>query len=260
MRSKKGYGMHYVAGMLLLLVGVALFTPVVGIITEFISGQGDSVVCTISITGDGTARCPVNNLEIKEKKTEINGKTSIKIGSRTKEQLAQEAIAKELRKCITKGGGLNSRAFEQRSWFGSTVVCLECATVNFDKDFSSAVPRISNFETYLESTSIPTNKEVTYLKSLTLDDGHKEAYLAVGGAKEAKLWPSLNRHTIDTSNSYSIFFVGFKRSSVGSFVNRVWSLDFGGLFNKYLGSNQDAFFAYLAESNDISKLCEVKIN
>jgi len=257
LNSKKAAGMGFVIMMLLVVIGIFLYSPLHAATVRFIIGSGDTAACTISIIqGQGTAKCPVDEIKISKEKVEKNGNMLLKKGSRTEEEMAKEAMARLLTACLAKGGGLNSKAFERRDWFGSEVVCLECSHIIFEDKTGS----VSGLNSYLINTKIPNSKDKFYINTLTKNNEHKDAYLKLGDSKNLILWPSENEISMDKATEYTIIFLGIKKSATGAFFTRLRELRFEAILMPSLFSREDTYYSYITKTNDIGKICEIKIN
>lgn len=252
LKRGEGFTMSRVVILLLIVGGIFLFSPLVTVIIQFITGS--STTCTLSlIGGEGTAKCPIDDVVIYADKVEINDKKFMEKKSGTTDNMAKEALAKLLQKCLSRGGGYNSRAFSRDEFLTDNIVCLECFEVTIDE----SVPDIEGFTGYL-SVNKPKglNSDKTYLQALTKDESHLEAYLDYGF--EEGLSPSQTFAFIPNED-YTIIFLGIKKGSAIDKVGRFWDLI---TFKPYkaLFKNRDTYFAYITESNNLGKVCERKVN
>ena len=250
--GEEGFGMVIVVSLIILGIGIVLFFPFNEAIAGVISGEGSSVACTISlINGEGTARCPVDKVKIASDKVEINEKKFLQKGSRTTKEMSNEALARLLQNCLTRGGGLNSRAFSRNNWFESEKVCLECYQLVSDIE-------INGLTDYLvENKPKSTSSKSAYIKTLTKDDSQLEAYLRFGSIN--KLLPSKYGGLIIPKTQYSIIFLGIKKGSIPKFIDDPASLITPDVLTSIF-KNSDNFFVYITESQNIGKVCERAVN
>ncbi len=250
------FGFSVLASFILLFGGIMMFFfPFTLEASKTISSGGKSSSCTLSLlNGEGTAKCPVDQVNIFKNKIEINGKKSIDAGNSGTQIMAKEAIAKLLVSCLSRGGGYNSRSFSRENTFPNEIVCLEC----FDVKIDGNVGNIEGLTDYLRDTksqSSVTDKK--YLEVLTRDQEHLEAYIEYGTARH--LAPPTGTFILKPNKEYVIYFMGIKQGKVNAFWS--WLKDIKDLefFRAFLGNN-DAYFTYLVESDRLNGVCDRKIN
>ncbi len=253
-KSGSAFGMTVLVSAILLIAGIALFWPILQGIYNTITGGGNSVSCTLSlIQGKGTAKCPVQEVKITNNGAELNGKSFIAKSDNSK-QMANEAFANMLKQCMGSGGGYNSNAFSRDDFVSDNAVCLECFKVKID----NSVGKIDGLLYYLRDTKDPSSiSGDTYLKGLTKNPDHLRAYMEYGAAKE--LAPSVSTYAFNPGQDYSIFFLGIKKGE----TSHIWYKVKAGTqldFLKAIFSNNDAYFAYIVESNKLGEICDRKVN
>jgi len=270
-KQKKGLGFMMVFLITLIVVvgsyfAISSFTnPVVA---SMRSG-GASSVCTLSLyQGKGIARCPID--EVKIFKDEVGIKYGYKeysddedydklveirsIGGDAKQDDTNAGLAKLLQDCMGRGGGLNSLAFSRDSWFGRSIVCLECAELTIDERAGV----ITGLPTYLNTEApVGSVSGKTYVELLTRDDQQRLAYNQLG--EKNGFVPGNPDFTFFPGEDYTVFFLGIKKNS-GS-VRWGQFLDLKDLdFDKALFENHDNYFTYISKSSDLGKVCDRKVN
>ena len=64
-KGEGGFGMVIIVSLLLLFIGILLFTPLFSGILDLFKSGGQSSICKISLfDGKGTAKCPVKEVKI----------------------------------------------------------------------------------------------------------------------------------------------------------------------------------------------------
>lgn len=256
MVHKKGgfeFGMVFVVTLVLILAGMLLFYPQVAETAEIISGKGSDAACRLSLfQGKGTAKCPIQEVNILSNKVKVDDKDFVQKGSESSQQMAKEAMARLLATCLNRGGGYNSRAFS--SYFADEVACLKCYKITIEEKAG----KIEDFTGYLRDTKV---KGVTsgknYLQVLTKDEENLKAYMEYGMARS--LSPSQGTFTFVPQKEYTIFFMGIKKGEIVNIWNKI--KDFArGDFLRLFFRNNDAYFAYIVEANRLNEVCDRLVN
>lgn len=267
MKGKIGgsaWGGAIVVGLIILLAGIAVFAPLTHLVINFFKSGGSASLCTLSLfEGKGIARCPIDDVVIYSDKVEIKygGKDKEEIlaekGSRSKTEMANEALGKLLLTCLQRGGGLNSRAFARSGWFNKDIVCMECAQITISKDVSGTITGLAGY--------LNTNKpkggisDKKYIELLTKNEQHREAYLEFGEAAELNPSKSTVAFEFIPGNDYTAFFVGIKKGSASKWWGKLTAV-FTGDFIKAVVGNSDTYYAYIAKPGKLGKVCEKKVN
>lgn len=247
-----------VVSILLLAVGLVLFTPFIGETVEFISKSGDTATCKFSLfQGKGTAKCPIGKASIFKDEVRLDDKRFMGRGSEGTQNMAKEALAKLLSTCLSKGGGYNSRAFSSENWVSTESVCLECFKVTVDE--SAGI--VKDFTDYLRDTTVKGSiPEKKYIEVLTRDQQHLKAYMEYGMG--LGLAPSKGTFEFKPNQDYTIFFIGLKKGFIPklpTYAKNVWNAVTLNFLEITFG-NQDTYFAYIAESEKIPQVCDRKVN
>lgn len=273
-----GFGMVILITLLVIVVTVVFFRPVVIFAIDFIRSGGDASACALSLyKGKGVAKCPIDDVKIFDDWVgiqyggkEYKGKDKedydefLPKGSRNTNDMADEALARLLRACLQKGGGLNSQSFSEKKGYGESYVCLECTELIFDEsafDESVGGSIAGDLKGYLERT-VPTQaiSDKTYMEILTIDREYANAYTAIG--KENNLLPGA---TIDFApdKRYAIFYIGIKPGSGWDPFNAIqdiWNVltvDVGHFVNWDKGG---VYFTFITEASNYGKICELEVN
>lgn len=286
-KQKKAIGFAMAA--LITIVGIAfsafILAPLISSGVNFIRGGGESQVCTLSLfQGKGIARCPIDDVIIYDDRVEIkygtkeNYEELMEIGSRTADVMVKEALARLLRACLQKGGGLNSKSFANIEG----ITCLECATLSADEGSSGAddilrrglyESNIANLKGYLEQNK-PTLADKSYMGFLTRDydpstpyiqGGHSRSYI-IGGI-EGKFYPGWTKEP-GPSKDYVIFYMGIMEGKnnffenivgkVGAFYDAI-TFNVGDLLSNAF-KNDGVYFTYITESSNLGNICQRKVN
>ena len=256
MESKKAMAMEATLGLILVvIVFIVFFRPFTSEAGDYISNSGDSAACSLSLfQGRSTARCPVGDVNILSDKVEINGKKSLDRGNRGSQDMAKEALARLLAKCLANGGGYNSRAFSADEWFGTQSVCLECFNVKID----NKVGQVQGLTDYLRDTkAIGIRSDKTYLEVLTKDPSHLKGYMEYGAA--FRLSPSSSTLVFKSGQDYTVFFIGLKHGWLTRNAKNVLDLSQGAVL-ELLFNTQDTYYSYITESSNIENVCDRKVN
>lgn len=256
-KLKKGvtWGMVLIVSLLILAVGIILFFPFIQALMQYITGGGESAACTLSLLkGKGTAKCPVDKVGIKKDKVEINDKEFLTLGDRGTQNMAKEALARLLVKCLNSGGGYNSKSFSGDNYVSDEVVCLECYKVHIDK----SVGDLGSFIDYLRDVKIKGDASgKVYLDALTRDPEHLRAYMEYGMAR--RLAPSTGSFVFSPDKDYVIFFMGVKHGEIINIWGKVKNAA-NAEFLKFFFGNNDAYFAYVVEFDRVNEVCQRKVN
>lgn len=282
--------------LLVIVVGIFVFSPLVSFVINLIKGGGDASACTVSLYGGKrVAQCPPDDVRIFYDKVGIQygGKEYdsrdeedydefLDINSRGidgPEDMVKEALARLLRSCLQKGGGLNSRSFADRGG----ITCLECATISADSWSTGAdgilKSGLEGLEDYLQREKPVGSSDKTYMGFLTRDfypsntyvrGGHSAAYIK--GGIDGGLYPG--RRNADQNKDYVVFYMGLRDDE--DWVDKV----FGGIIGPakavwdaikfvtgdFKGALADAFkndgvyFTYIIESSKLKDACPIKVN
>jgi len=249
--------------VVLILIGIAViifWSPLSTAIASQIKGGGGSAACTVSLfEGKGLAKCPIDDVIIYDDRVEIKkeheteyGKLMEK-GSRAKDEMAKEALAKLLGSCYDRGGGHGSRAFSRNSWFSSEGVCLECSNIVID----DSAGNINGLTDYLEKNKPKgiTSKK-TYMEILTKDNTHRDAYMNYD--LDAELSPQSEDFTFRQGEDYTIFFIGRKAAKITNLFNKFKHAVEGDVFSLF--KNSDTYFTYIIKSSELGIACKRKVN
>lgn len=255
-RQKKGegFGMSWVVILVLIGASLLLLYPLLAMVITFITGQGESSGCTLSLyKGRHTAECPIGEVKINSEEVVVNGEVFMETGSRTPQDMAKEALAKLLQTCLTRGGGLNSQAFYREGGLDEVAICMECFHVTLDGVI------VSGLTTYLDTNKpIGTISDRTYMQILTRDESYREAYLDIGS--QMGLFPRTeNPLPFVPGEDYTVFFLGIKKGGVKDWFDRlkkVAQFEFKGA----IFENSDTYFTFISESEKIVNVCDRKVN
>jgi hypothetical protein len=258
MKNKKGFEVTIGVLITVILIGVALFIlfPVVSTISAYMSTGGEEAVCMLSLIGGANkARCPVEQVAILPDSVEIKkpGETKgqvLKPSVQNSANFNKEMMARLLKNCMDKGGGVNSKAFSRENVKDPENVCLQCYTVEIK---SSA--QIDGILPYLSATKSPRGR--LYLDELTIDDAHKKAYILYGTVRSFA--PSNSEPTMRSGTQYTIFFIGQKKGAIPAFIETATSIPEYGIGKAFL-QNNDAFFSFVTESSKIGETCQRLVN
>jgi len=248
--------MGVIVTLVLIGVGLIIIFPIFQSIAAYVSGAGDSSVCSLSLVGgQNKARCPIQEVTILPdkvtlRKTGETKTTDMKLSATDTSTRSKEAIGKLLKSCLDRGGGYNSHAFSRENIGDTERVCLQCYTLIL-KD----TPPITNLVGYL-STAKRTEK-TTYLEDLTRDAEHKRSYLLYGILYG--MVPSTNEPDLRPDTSYTIIFLGNKKGKIPTGVEQAKAWVEMEFLRAFL-MNNDAYYAFLVESSKISEPCQRLVN
>ena len=257
--EEEGGGFPQVIGLVILVVGTFILAGIVGEETLFAKEAGKYGLCYSSIiesyfsTEETTTKCPITHYKvysksIKEAVGYSDSETDSKIVkdfSATNNKV-NELFAKLIGSCLQTGGGLDSRAFS-RAWLklkDSTIVCLECSTIEFDRDIKQE--SFQGLREYLERTTAP-NSDKKYVDILSKNEEHKDTWIDYGFKNN--LMPNEYSSQIKRDEIYGVFFVGMKQTTVSGIVK-----------NEGLTAREDTYFVYVATLDKLNNLCGRKVN
>ena len=158
-------------------------------------------------------------------------------------QATDKLFAKLMGECLQMGGGVNSKAFS-RSWLQSSKVCLECSSIEFDKNIGKN--SFSGFRDYLEKNKV-SGTDKKYSDFFTKDESHKESWINFGS--DNGLMPGKYGKTIDANEIYSVFFIGVKQGTINAVA-----------WDHKLFDREDTYFVYAAASDKSNGVCDRKVN
>src|SRR3989344_652739 len=261
MKNKKGTIWPAVSIMLLVIAIIIFYFPFTLEASDLISKSGDSSACALSLAaGTDTSKCPFYDVVIFNDKVELNGKKAIERKNQPVKSFANDAIAKLMVKCLSNGGGYNSRAFSPDSYVFEESICLRCFTVKIDQ----SVGNVNGLTQYMRDSkpkNSPSGK--TYLESLTKDDGHLRAYMEYGAG--LGLAPSSGNFVFKPGETpgddYTVFFMGVKEGYLTRKIG--WAALFDPYTAEFLEDYfkiHDSYFVYAAESKNLPKACDRQIN
>lgn len=255
MKKGSGFGMAVVVSILLIVIGIVLFSPFFEGIIDLITKGGKSAACKFSLfQGKGTAKCPIEEVFIFRDEVTLEGERFVAKGAEGTQNMAKEALAKLLTMCFSRGGGYNSRAFSTEDWVETESVCLQCFKVKVDEK----VGIVQDFTGYLRDTKVKgTIPKKKYLEVLTKDTQHLKAYMEYGMG--LGLAPSQGTFEFQPSKEYTIFFIGLKKGYFPKAISQAWNAATLDFFKLFFG-NQDTYFTYIVESNKLKNACDRLVN
>jgi|TARA_Y100000310_G_scaffold144782_1_gene144034 hypothetical protein len=222
--------------MIIVIASALILIPFAGKLYAMIVSSASDDACRLSIfaqaklknTLSGTSAVSVEcqrkniifyNDHVEEHIEEKPNNIKVKIGDKPEEKfeklddnIVNQVIAEELRKCWYKTGEGKLDAFAEGGLLG-TNTCLLCATIEFD---DSVKDKFTGLVKYLEDNSISINEEektyFNYLSTVQTSRGflwipkeYKSLYLQVD--------------EIIPDQRYSIFMKSFK---TGNFMEKIW--------------------------------------
>lgn len=249
-------GFPQVIGLIILVVGTITLVILIGNETLFAKEAGKYGLCYSSIiesyfsTEETTTKCPVTHYKVYSKSIkETLGYSASETDSKIIKDFfatnnkVNELFVKLMGSCLQTGGGLDSRAFS-RALGTSSIVCLECSTVEFDREIQQDF--FEGLREYLDKTKIP-NSDKTYVNTLTKDDEHKEAWIDFGFANN--IVPNQYSYQIKKDEIYGIFFVGIKQGTASALIKK-----------RNIFDRDDTYFVYVAPLDKLNNLCDRKVN
>ena len=248
MGKKADLSVKTVVTLIILLLVASTLTIFAVIISKELKEDSDIEVCRLSIlaqaqtrklpgTGISTPKtltpldCPRRYIKIFDNKVEINEKKSKKYEFKklTFNEL-NNILAEEMRLCWYKLGQGNTDLFEDSLIFSVTdKTCLVCTEIEFDSKLRGQ--SFGGLLDFIKSKNIPKG-DVSYFKYLT--ESQKNVYPLYGlswdmynplgyGISEREPYES----TINTDDTYSIYFLAHKPSWVLSFLTHAYYLGIG---------------------------------
>lgn len=253
LKNKSGNGVWIIISFVLIGAAIILFFLPFSLEAGKLIKSGDSAACSLSLLGgEGTAKCPIDKIDIYIDRVEINDKKSIGVGKAGTQTMAKKEIAQLLKSCLSRGGGYNSKSFSRENYFPDEVVCLQCSEINIDQ----SVGNIDGLTDYLRDTKV-TATDKTYLNALTRDPEHLEAYMQYGMARN--LAPSTGSFIFKPDKDYIVFFMGIKKGEIKNIWEKIKDVANAEFLILFFGNN-DAYFTYIVESNRLNEACDRLVN
>ena len=248
MINNKLGGMGIIVSIILIVVAFFFFGTFVKDLGAFMLSGGQKSTCSLSLVLGTESKCPPKQIVILKDKVTIDSKKYMDKGKYDTQTMAKEALAKMLLECRQ-----SSSSFSRENVIVDEIVCYECFKVSISQDAGA----FSDLTPYLRDTKPKgVNLDKTYLELLTRDSEHLKAYMEFGMAKG--LEPSTIALIFQPDKDYTIFFMGIKQGEVANILKSIKdavTLD----FLSFVRGN-DAYFTYAAESGEISKVCNRKVN
>lgn len=247
-----GGHMLVVIGFIILVLGTFTLMGIIKKETDISSNLEDTAECYTSIIGsmfsskETKVKCPLTYYKIYKKSIK-----ELKDGKEVESELIKdfsltdkkinELFMKLMGNCLQNSGGVNSKAFS-RGWLSSSVVCLQCYNIEFDKDVGVS---FKGLREYIENTKVPSSDK-KFIELFTKDEAHKEDWINYGINND--LLPGKYESAINSGDIYTVAFIGIKEGTTSA------------LLDARIIGREDTYFVYAAPQDKFNKICDRYVN
>ena len=289
--QKRAEGKTLVTLIIVIVVALVLI-PFGGRLYAMIVGSVSDDTCRLSlqamsklkkldpITGTSgiSAKCPRKEItfyndHVEEYIKGRKGNIGVMVGNKKKEKfdgltdnIFKQVIAEQLRTCWYKTLEGKERPFDQallKLW-GVDSVCMVCATVGFDKELKEEKNTYSNFQNYLDTTTMH-GSELRYSDYLTTDLYGQKLSILIFLDKTIPIGERAAVESVDefsTDNTYSIIYTSFTnaKTNIRSFLKNNFLRLYSIISDKAVGKETFGLLSVI-ESSDISSVgCNLLYN